>query len=170
MESYVPVSNNCIRELSKSSSVEHSENNIPNNNDFRELDATNNIKSNPFQLQDEIPPPKPPRIVIGRELSKIESEVGTSKGRELSGEETRIFLNSFHDKSREDLIEILVSLQRKLETDHQKINDLEEYVASLLLKVLTNAPEILDTGLTKPSIEDSNCPKHDILKLHRRSL
>ena len=39
------------------------------------------------------------------------------------------FLNSFKDKSREDLIEILVNLQRKLESDNKKISDLEEYVA-----------------------------------------
>jgi Rab11 family-interacting protein 1/2/5 len=167
LESYVTVSNNGNREPSKSSVVEESEKNITKNKDFGEVDATTHKISNLSRGQDEIPPPKPPRIVIGRELSKIESEGCTSKGNGLSGEEKRVFLNSFNDKSREDLIEILVSLQRKLETDNKKINDLEEYTASLLLKVITNAPEILDAGLINPSIEES---RNDFLKLHRNSL
>ena len=77
-------------------------------------------------------------------------------------------MNSFKDKSREDLIEILVNLQRKLESDSQKINDLEEYVASLLVKVLTNAPEILEHGSANPY---SNGTKENIefSQFHRKS-
>ena len=170
LESYVPVSNNGIREHSKLSPIEESEKNITKNTDYGKVATINHKISNPSPVQDEIPPPKPPRIVIGRELSKIESEACKGKENGLSGEEKRVYLNSFNDKSREDLIEILVSLQRKLETENQKINDLEEYTASLLLKVLTNAPEILDAGLTNPTIDESNYPNHDILKLHRNSL
>ena len=78
------------------------------------------------------------------------------------------FLNSFKEKSREDLIEILVNLQRKLESDTQKINDLEEYVASLLVKVLTNAPQILEHGSANPYSEGSK-DNIEFAKLHRKS-
>ena len=98
-------------------------------------------------IENETPPPKPPRVVIGRELSKIENEVNQSDKKErIDKEVKRVFLNSFQDKSKEELIGILVSLQEKLETDDKKINELEEYLESLLFKVIMNAPHILEAG------------------------
>ena len=97
----------------------------------------------------EMPPPKPPRVVIGKELSRIEDEVSKDKSsNEQMGtvEETGKFLNSFKDKSREDLIAIVVSLERKMEDKNKEINELEEYVANLLLKVINVSPQILEAS------------------------
>ena len=98
----------------------------------------------------EMPPPKPPRVVIGKELSRIEDEVSqVTSSKEQMGtkeEETGKFLNSFKDKSREELIAILVSLERKMEDKNKEINELEEYVANLLLKVINVSPQILEAS------------------------
>ena len=134
-------------------------------------DDNENIIKAPTGKQDQfsgigndIPPPKPPRVVIGKELSAFEKEGAHDR----STMEQARYLNSFKDKSREDLIEILVNLQRKLESDSQKINDLEEYVASLLVKVLTNAPQILEHGSANPYSEGSK-DNIEFSKLHRKS-
>ena len=119
---------------------------------------------------DEIPPPKPPRIVIGRELSENESGFeGKSEEKLVSAEQKRIFLNSFQDKSREDLIEILINLSRRLDTDRQKIKELEEYLANLLFKVITNAPDILEVDPTHASTLDSNIELGSIANYNHRN-
>ena len=121
---------------------------------------------------DEIPPPKPPRIVIGRELSENESEFkGKLDDKQVSAEEKRIFLNSFQDKSREDLIEILINLSRRLDTDRQKLKELEEYLASLLFKVITNAPDILEADPTHSGTLNNNMEIGSIVNYsHRNSV
>ena len=119
---------------------------------------------------DEIPPPKPPRIVIGRELSENESEFkGKLENKQISGEEKRIFLNSFQDKSREDLIEILINLSRRLDTDRQKMKELEEYLASLLLKVITNAPDILEADPSHACTLNNNIENGSMTNYNHRN-
>ena len=125
-------------------------------NQIKRGSCPNNLTQTNMEIRNEIPPPKPPRVVIeGRELSRIEDEVingmNESMNRDMNiEEEQRKCLASFQNKSREDLIEILISLQGQLESDHQKMNEIEEYLASLLLKVLTNAPHILEAGSLIP--------------------
>ena len=119
---------------------------------------------------DEIPPPKPPRIVIGRELSENDSEFkGKLENKQVSAEEKRIFLNSFQDKSREDLIEILINLSRRLDTDRQKMKELEEYLASLLLKVITNAPDILEADPSHSGTLNNNMEIGGIANYNHRN-
>lgn len=75
-------------------------------------------------------PPNGPRIVLGREdspASKLPHEV----------------LSQYNGKSREDLIEMLVNLQSTVDLQGQKIVDLEDYIDSLLIRVLEVAPILL---------------------------
>jgi len=75
-------------------------------------------------------PPNGPRIVLGREdspASRLPHEV----------------LSQYNGKSREDLIEMLVNLQSTVDLQGQKIIDLEDYIDSLLIRVLEVAPILL---------------------------
>ena len=103
-----------------------------------------------FDTPTVVPPPKPPRAVIRRELFKIEDD---TKHRTLSDRENvTVISKSVHlseDKSREELIETIATLQSKLEAEKQKVDELEDYIASLLLKVMTNAPDVLQADLNK---------------------
>jgi hypothetical protein len=44
---------------------------------------------------------------------------------------------------RQDLIEMIVNLQNRIEGQARKQSDLEDYIDSLLMKVLTTAPCLL---------------------------
>lgn len=48
----------------------------------------------------------------------------------------------------QDLIETIVQLQRRLEAQGKKQVDLEDYLDSLLMKVMANAPELLQKDKT----------------------
>ena len=59
----------------------------------------------------------------------------------------RIFHNPpfsrFEGKSREDLIEMVVNLQASAEKHAKKQADLEDYIDSLLMKIIDTAPDLL---------------------------
>ena len=63
--------------------------------------------------------------------------------------------DKFDGKSREDLIEMIVGLQETVEDQARKQSDLEDYIDSLLMKVLSTAPQLLN----KASPEGRNSPK-----------
>jgi Rab11 family-interacting protein 1/2/5 len=75
-------------------------------------------------------PPKGPRIVPGRETS-------------LTPALPHEVMSQYNGKSREDLIELLVSLESTVDLQARKIVDLEDYIDSLLLRVLEVAPILL---------------------------
>merc|ERR1711970_1232211 len=68
-------------------------------------------------------PPNGPRIVPGSENS-----LTTALPHEV--------LSQYDGKSREDLIELLVSLKSTVDLQARKVVDLEDYIDSLLLRVL----------------------------------
>jgi len=75
-------------------------------------------------------PPSGPRIVPGREstpASDLPHEV----------------LTQYNGKTREDLIEMLVTLQNTVDLQSRKVVDLEDYIDNLLMRVLEVAPILL---------------------------
>merc|ERR1712142_36890 len=64
-------------------------------------------------------------------------------GTELPQKIPKDVWDKFDGKSREDLIEMIVSLQATIETQAKKHSDLEDYIDSLLMKVLSTAPQLL---------------------------
>lgn len=75
-------------------------------------------------------PPHGARIVLGRE---------TSPGPHLPHE----VLSQYNGKSREDLIEMIVTLQSTVDLQGRKVCDLEDYIDNLLIRVLEVAPVLL---------------------------
>lgn len=54
----------------------------------------------------------------------------------------------FEGKSREDLIEAVVQLQNQVECQGKKQVELEDYLDSLLMKVMAKSPDLLQKDLT----------------------
>ena len=52
-------------------------------------------------------------------------------------------LARYNGKTREDLIEMVVSLQNTVDTQGKKVIDLEDYIDNLLIKILDVAPILL---------------------------
>ncbi|KAJ9597747.1 hypothetical protein L9F63_011355, partial [Diploptera punctata] len=76
------------------------------------------------------------RIIIG----------GENEGSSVISPPSRLppeILNKFEGKSREDLIEMICSLQISLEHQSKKLRDLEDYLDNLLLRVMETTPRIL---------------------------
>jgi len=79
-------------------------------------------------------PPSGPRVgPLGRETTPTE----------LPQKIPKDVWDKFDGKSREDLIEMIVSLQASVENQAKKHSDLEDYIDSLLMKVLSTAPQLL---------------------------
>lgn len=78
-------------------------------------------------------PPSGPRVVLGRETTPTE----------LPQKIPKDVWDKFDGKSREDLIEMIVSLQTTIESQAKKHGELEDYIDSLLMKVLSTAPQLL---------------------------
>jgi len=89
-------------------------------------------------------PPRGQRIVLGRETTPTEQPQKIPKD----------VWDKFDGKSREDLIEMIVGLQETVEDQARKQSDLEDYIDSLLMKVLSTAPQLLN----KASPEGRNSP------------
>ncbi|CAB4063372.1 RAB11FIP1_2_5 [Lepeophtheirus salmonis] len=49
----------------------------------------------------------------------------------------------FDGKSREDLIEMVIGLQSSVDCQNRKLSDMEDYIDSLLMKVIATAPSLL---------------------------
>ncbi|XP_012234984.1 rab11 family-interacting protein 2 [Linepithema humile] len=52
-------------------------------------------------------------------------------------------LNQFNGKSREDLIELTLQLQAQITEKNKRLNDLEDYIDALLLRVIECSPRLL---------------------------
>ncbi|XP_046425067.1 rab11 family-interacting protein 2 [Neodiprion virginianus] len=75
------------------------------------------------------------RIIIGGEDS-VRNLAPKSR---LSNE----ILSQFDGKSREDLIELTLQLQREVADKKKRLGDLEDYIDSLLLRVIESSPRLL---------------------------
>lgn len=91
-------------------------------------------------------PPSGTRVVLGRETTPTPLN-GTNEGGENEFEQgQRIpqdILERFEGRTREDLIEMVVNLQASVEKQAKKQSDLEDYIDSLLMKVISTAPDLL---------------------------
>lgn len=76
------------------------------------------------------------RIIIGRENDVVAVQSPPSR---LPSE----VLRRFEGKSREDLIEMVCSLEASVEHQSKKLKDLEDYLDNLLLRVMETTPRIL---------------------------
>ena len=107
-------------------------------------------------------PPKGPRVVLGRETTpteqpqKIPQDVWDKfdgKSREVR---TEYFVSCFCLRivvvvSLQDLIEMIVGLQDTIEHQARKQSDLEDYIDSLLMKVLSTNPQLLQKNTAEGS-------------------
>lgn len=74
------------------------------------------------------------RIIIGKEVTRPSSPSST-----LPPE----ILNQYSEKTREDLIQLILDLQNRLAKEQKKQRDLEDYLDELLLRVMETSPRIL---------------------------
>merc|ERR1719295_620567 len=86
-------------------------------------------------------PPKGPRVVLGRETTPTEQPQKIPQD----------VWDKFDGKSREDLIEMIVGLQDTVEHQARKQSDLEDYIDSLLMKVLSSNPQLLQKNTAEGS-------------------
>lgn len=84
-------------------------------------------------------PPAGTRVVLGRETTPTPLSNNTRMSHEI--------MTRFDGKSREDLIEMIVNLQGTVEHQGRKADDLEDYIDSLLIRVMEVAPVILQKDL-----------------------
>ncbi|XP_068207411.1 rab11 family-interacting protein 1 [Palaemon carinicauda] len=61
--------------------------------------------------------------------------------------------DKFAGKSREDLLEMIVTLQANMEKNVRHTRDLEDYIDGLLLRVMETTPQILQAPITKKKIK-----------------
>ncbi|KAK7069218.1 hypothetical protein SK128_011837 [Halocaridina rubra] len=61
--------------------------------------------------------------------------------------------DKFAGKSREDLLEMIVTLQANLEKNARHTRDLEDYIDGLLLRVMEATPQLLQAPITKKKIK-----------------
>lgn len=78
------------------------------------------------------------RIIVGREKEKNNQGSPQLQSR-LSSE----VLRKFEGKSREDLIEMVMKMEGKLDVQKKRVKDLEDYLDDLLLRVMETTPRIL---------------------------
>lgn len=82
-------------------------------------------------------PPNGTRVVLGRETSPIPS----------TGKLPQDVLAKYGGKSKEELIEQLVKLERTVESQAKRVGDLEDYIDGLLIRVMEVAPVLLQKDL-----------------------
>ncbi|XP_011503198.1 PREDICTED: rab11 family-interacting protein 2 [Ceratosolen solmsi marchali] len=79
--------------------------------------------------------PSSERIIIGGEESASQAIQPGRFPREIS--------DQFDGKSREDLIELVLQLQLDVSDQKKRLHDLEDYIDSLLLRVIESSPRLL---------------------------
>lgn len=85
-----------------------------------------------------IPDVRGERIIVGREKDKNGQSSPQMQSR-LSSE----VLRRFEEKSREDLIEMILQMEGNAEKQKKRVKDLEDYLDNLLLRVMETTPRIL---------------------------
>ena len=93
------------------------------------------------------------RVVLGRETSPEPDITSSSSSEDLTSSASSCsnlseeILQRFQGQSREDLIEMVCFLQRAVESQGKKLADLEDYIDSMVLRVMEKAPNILDNNM-----------------------
>ncbi|KAL0269773.1 UNVERIFIED_CONTAM: hypothetical protein PYX00_007395 [Menopon gallinae] len=75
------------------------------------------------------------RFIVGQE--------SVSKPPEVSSKHTKDVLEKFESKSRDDLIDMVIELQKNVDHSKVQLKELEDYLDQLLLKVMETTPRIL---------------------------
>jgi len=90
-------------------------------------------------------PPHGTRVVLGRETSPVPAQTQSRIPKEI--------LEKFVGMTREDLIEMVVRLQGQVEEQGRRVGDMEEYIDTLLVKIMENTPVLLEKSIMscKPS-------------------
>merc|ERR1719150_2381467 len=95
-------------------------------------------------------PPAGPRVVLGRETSPTPSREARDPGHVSQLPDPHVsrlpseIMDKFSGQTREDLIEMLVRLQGTVECQGKKVADLEDYIDTLLIRVMDTAPVLLE--------------------------
>ncbi|KAK6639619.1 hypothetical protein RUM43_007892 [Polyplax serrata] len=74
------------------------------------------------------------RFVVGEEVSKVVEE---------QSKHSKDVLRQFESKSRDDLIDMVIELQKDINRSNHHLKELEDYLDQLLLKVMETTPRIL---------------------------
>lgn len=74
------------------------------------------------------------RYVVGEEMAKVTGE---------QSKHSKDVLRQFESKSRDDLIEMVIDLQKDISRSNHHLKELEDYLDQLLLKVMETTPRIL---------------------------
>jgi len=117
----------------RSQQQQRRKNSIESQNSFRSTSST-------CQGQGPQGPPHGTRVVLGRE---------TSPRRDLDSS-LRLpaeIVDKYSGQTREDLIEMVVRLQSTVEGQGKKVADLEDYIDSLLIRVMDTAPVLLEKNI-----------------------
>jgi len=110
------------------------------------IESQNSFRSTSSTCQGQGPqgldqgPPHGTRVVLGRE---------TSPSRDLDSS-LRLpaeIVDKYSGQTREDLIEMVVRLQSTVEGQGKKVADLEDYIDSLLIRVMDTAPVLLEKNI-----------------------
>lgn len=75
------------------------------------------------------------RYVVGEEVNKVTEGEGSKHTSEV--------LRKFESKSRDDLIDMVIELQKDVSHSNRQLKELEDYLDQLLLKVMETTPRIL---------------------------
>lgn len=91
-------------------------------------------------------PPYGTRVVLGRETSPS-PDTRVARDLETSLRLPAEIVDKFSGQTREDLIEMVVRLQSTVEGQGKKVADLEDYIDSLLIRVMDTAPVLLEKNI-----------------------
>ncbi|KAK9497246.1 hypothetical protein O3M35_004602 [Rhynocoris fuscipes] len=136
------------------------------------------LPESPKPITDQIRPPKPPRIqnILSLSNSNVlttnDQDVAFNKkakdperlmeriiiGKEVTRASSPQFglnseiLKKYSDKSKEDLIYIIMELQERLSKEQKRQRELEDYLDQLLLRVMETSPRILQNPYSSAEV------------------
>ena len=93
------------------------------------------------------------RVVLGQEMSPDSVSTSSMSSSDASSDSntssnlSEELIQRFRGQSREDLIEMVCFLQRSVESQGKKLADLQDYIDSMVLRVMEAAPNILDNNI-----------------------
>ncbi|CAL8104819.1 unnamed protein product [Orchesella dallaii] len=109
----------------------------PVNGVSKEIPAPTTLVTPTKNLEEEVPNQKWTPVGITNPIRQKDSHQETRLPREI--------LKKFENKSREDLIELIMKQQTTLEYQKHKLNDMEDYIDNLLVRVMEVKPTLLQT-------------------------
>merc|ERR1712029_1198165 len=110
------------------------------------VESTQSTASNMSGESEQSGPPNGDRVVLGRDASP-DPDISASPQLSTTANLPDEILQKFRGQSREDLIEMVCFLQRTVECQGKKLADLEDYIDSMVLRVMEKAPVILENNM-----------------------